>query len=457
MTKTSYAKLGSNSLFQNKKIGSVGEMSKNPMKNFDPLLNRRVNNDTRKTPVSHEIRDALTYSKFLPAHSPKKTGVMSFIPTTLRNNRIASCPEHVLTEDSSYESGSDHSLSVKLSPTSLLKDVHNLVMRTSEQDPSAHQIEMPKAEEFLRNVKLCTLLDMYHSFDDNFDFKTLIGIPNLSLKKFLSYGKTTAETRELQDKHRPIVEKLLENGEGITVEGYAKGNAEAVVFDVPSRSKILVVFRGNDEQQSKPVKKALHYVAPSPFLQEEKVAIHPSFKQTYFELESMFLPMVEQLTEENPFAQVVFCGNSFGAGLATLAGVRYASHRPTVRVTVHAFGSPKVGSIEFRHLANSLSNLRIFRLEMKRDSMMDSPQDGHNKWAHVGHSISIGKKLAAYRFDFNKPATSKNIFKKKKGDSEAYRALLEKYVARNEWIESYSGEDIGDGVRGSGNEKRGMV
>jgi len=457
MRRPASSKFSPRSVFLRKKINPECETVEYVVEKNDPSKSGSLNNNSGVTATTEPVQDFLTYSN-VTFHSPTSIGVMSFIPTALRHtNCITLCPGQGLTDDSSYESGSDLSLPSRISPTSLLKDVNNLAMRTSEQDPAAYQMEIPKAEEMLLNGRLCALLDMHDSFDENFEFKTMIGISNLALKKFASFGKKTTDVHNLKDQHRPIVQKLLESGDGITVQGYAKGQAEAVVFDVPSRSKIVVVFRGSNEQQAKPIKKVRQFVAPSTFCQDQTVTVHPSFKQTYFELESMFLPMVEKLTEENPFAQVVFCGHSFGAGLATMAGVRYASHRPTMRVTVHAFGSPKVGSIDFRHLANSLSNLRVFRLEMRRDSVTVSPQDSANKWIHVGHSISVGKEIVAHRFDLNKPIPDINILKQKKGSIETYLTTLVNCVEKKQWVASFSGENIGDGVRGAGNEKRDMA
>jgi hypothetical protein len=350
-------------------------------------------------------------------------------------------------------------LANKLNPTSFLSNNDSLILRTSEQDPALHQLELPKAAEMLSDMKICALLDMYHSIDNNFDFALLTRIPNFSLKEYVSLGKTSLEARGLEAKHKPIIQQLLDNGEGITVEGYASENAEVAIFEVPSRSKIVVVFRGNDEEQAKPVRKTkLSKNKGKP--DQQNLEIFPAFEQAYFELESKFSAVVDKLTDENPFAQVVFCGHSFGGALATIASVRYASNRPTMRVSAHVFGCPKVGAVSFRQLANSLSNLRVIRFENRNDPVVDTPVD-NGKWHHVGHSILVSKdnSVTAYRFDRNKPLpTVNNIFRKNsERNSTAYCQALENCVFKKQWIECFSGEDVGDGVKGKDDENRHMV
>lgn len=387
--------------------------------------------------------------------------VKSLTPSRLLRSRSATTKSTTIAGKlTTYDCALRHSqLANKLNPTSFLSNNDSLILRTSEQDPALHQLEIPKAVEMLSDMRLCALLDMYHSIDNNFDLAVLTGIPNLSLKEFVSLGKTSLEARGLEAKHKPIVKKLLENGEGITLAGYASENAEVVIFEVPSRSKIVVVFRGNDEEQAKPVRKT-KLSKNRGKLDQQNLEIFPAFEQAYFELESNFFAVVDKLTDENPFAQVVFCGHSFGAALATIASVRYASNRPTMRVSANVFGCPKVGAVSFRQLANSLSNLRVIRFENRNDPVVDTPVD-NGKWHHVGHSILISKdnSVTAYRFDRNKPSsTTTGIFRKNiERNSAAYCQALENCVSKKQWIECFSGEDVGDGVKGKDDENRHMV
>jgi hypothetical protein len=353
-------------------------------------------------------------------------------------------------------------LMAKPSPMSFLTGAHDPNMRTSEQDPAPHQTELPTAELLHTNVTFCTLMDTYRSMDPTFHFSMLAGVSSFALKEFAVTGKNTVETAAFTEQHRPIVKALLECEKRVTVEGYAAHeNAEVAIFDVPALSQILVVFRGDDEHQAKPVRaKDARYCKVTDNLHpDQKVTVFPSFLEAYNGLEAGISALVDKLSDANPFAKVVFCGNSFGGALATIAAVRYASNRPTMMVSAHAYGSPKVGALNFRQLAHSLANLKIIRVENTDDTWVNTPADNSSiKWDHVGHAITIGKSsVVAYRFDKNKPVSVANPFRKIERDSKAYCQSLESRVNDKQWVEEFRGEDVGDGVKGGDDEQRQMV
>lgn len=354
-------------------------------------------------------------------------------------------------------------LLAKPSPTSLLLTGDDLALRTSEQQPASHQIEIPDVKDMVVHAKLCAFMESYRQIDPTFSISALVGVPNLALREFAFFGKTNLETAGLLEKGRPIVKELLECAEGITVEGYAAQNAEVAIFELPKLSQIVGVFRGSDERQAKPVssKKARQSTSSDVLHPDQKVTVVPAFREAYFELEPCFYTLIDKLTDANPFAKIVLCGHSFGAALATMAAVRYATCRPTMMVSVHAFGSPKVGAVNFRQLVNSIANLKVIRVENKDDHVVNTPTDATSKkWEHIGHTISIGNKsgVTAYRFEHNKPLpASTPLFRKVERDSKAYVAALESCLSKEQWVKDFVGEDVGDGVLGRDHEKRQMV
>jgi len=67
--------------------------------------------------------------------------------------------------------------------------------------------------------------------------------------------------------------------------------------------------------------------------------------------------------------------------------------------------------------------------------------------------------VAAYRFDRHKPSvTANSIFRKNnERTSTAYCQTLEFCVSEKRWIACFTGEDVGDGVKGTNDENRHVV
>jgi predicted lipase len=83
---------------------------------------------------------------------------------------------------------------------------------------------------------------------------------------------------------------------------------------------------------------------------KQPVTAFPPLRDAYFKkgLEEQIFNLLNDLSENNPFCDVVFTGHSFGAALATIGSLRYVIDHPMNIVLCHAFGSPKVGAQNFR-------------------------------------------------------------------------------------------------------------
>ncbi|GFH48427.1 hypothetical protein CTEN210_04903 [Chaetoceros tenuissimus] len=55
-------------------------------------------------------------------------------------------------------------------------------LRSSEQDPSLHQVTIPSPADLLYPAKLCQLFEQYRVIDQNFDFHSLVGIGRVELE-----------------------------------------------------------------------------------------------------------------------------------------------------------------------------------------------------------------------------------------------------------------------------------
>lgn len=291
--------------------------------------------------------------------------------------------------------------------------------RTSELDPSAFQVELPAAAELRSTAKICAVVG---------DYLELAGRGGATEETGSGEGAPTDFTfasllpggAHFGDASHPVAAKLREATAGgdLSAQGFFReyygeeqsegsaggkqksGRVEACVFGSQSARQFVVAFRGSSAVQGRPLKGTTMQTKLGVSASEEPtLPLHPqehpsipvvaSFAEAYLapRLESDLFRHLEQLTALHPFCDVVFTGHSFGAALATLGAVRYASLRPRIRVSCHAFGSPRVGGTEFRHLAHSLPNLKILRVENGLDPYVSAPEG--NGWEHVGHGVTM--------------------------------------------------------------------
>lgn len=313
--------------------------------------------------------------------------------------------------------------------------------------------------------------------------------------------------------------KKAEDDTGIGRDKATDDRVEAAVFYSNRKRQFVVAWRGTTADQAKPVRnrhlrswkekwdkskdkdhKDLCNLATA---DGKDCTVFPPYLESYLDsdLESRVFALLDELANRHTFCDVVMTGHSFGAALATLSAVRYASSHPMMRVVCQTFGSPKVGDETFaRHWANSLPNLRTMRMEYGQDPWVSGP-DGA-PWTHAGHAIAVdaaavaalaGEKqegvdskssergnktppvpARAYRFDQHRPGANEGWLDwagsavgvvphhhgKEKADHElrSYVTALERISSLGlSWPREYVGEDVGKGVKGSGKEKRRVV
>lgn len=381
-------------------------------------------------------------------------------------------------------------------PTTLVENVgytiqaKKLVLRSSEMDPSVHQLTIPHATDILIHARVCALMEGYDRLLESrakakkrwFNFEQLVGHSRTELEAMYLEGigkkpnvpiyigedqlpgppplpqggnpfalvvpssgnpfdpnqkhvtdeksasntsynsgsldishrtkgqnrKDTSQIKAVRP-HPSIIKSLLECYDDILVEGYFSETVttnssvmsenedsnivQATIFSSQRQRQFIVCYRGSMEQHTKPVKNVkkqkkddgqqcvLHSDNPIP--------INPLFGDAYFEsnLEQRVFNLIEKLSGDNPFCDVVFTGHSFGGALGLIGSVRFADLYPMRTVSCITFGVPKVGGLAFRHFGNSLPNLKVMRLEYGSDHFVAMPDDP--KWEHVGHAIAI--------------------------------------------------------------------
>jgi len=229
--------------------------------------------------------------------------------------------------------------------------------------------------------------------------------------------------------------------------------------------------------------------------QAHPVPVHKSFRESYFanDMEEKVFKFLNKVSSKDPFCDVTFTGHSFGGALACIAALRFATFYPMMTVSCHVFGTPRVGGLPFRLLANSLPNLKIVRLENGSDPYVRVPEGV--KWVHAGHTIIIVEenligqlnsnfseagpftpgsatnrpvtyKALAYRFDERRPiktfswsGVSGKKTKAMKRDHEIrsyVNSILSFTYPGRPWVASFVGEE-GRGISGMDDEVRCVV
>jgi len=216
------------------------------------------------------------------------------------------------------------------------------------------------------------------------------------------------------------------------------------------------------------------------------VPINAAYREAYYssKLEDRLFGIIDHLLDNDPFCDLVFTGHGFGGVLSIIASTRFSLIQQATRVSCHAFGTPKVGGWDLRHLVNSLSNLKMIRLENGVDPNVLQPEC--DKWQHVGHTLlmeeshssqptkttttpskkasgsvnSAGPRVRAFRFDVNRPVTAfmvggvvplpsfthvpASLMGNGKRDHElsSYVRVLEQF-SRSSWVNRFVGETKG--------------
>lgn len=184
-------------------------------------------------------------------------------------------------------------------------------------------------------------------------------------------------------------------------------NVQATIFSSQRQRQFIVCFRGSLEQHEKPVKGSAKLKEangePSYLHPTHQVPVNPFYRNAYFASshETKVFTLLDELTNNNPFFDVVFTGHSFGGALSIIGATRYAAMYPMMTVCCYVFGTPKVGGLDFRHFANSLPNLKVFRCEYGHDMIVNQPSSVG--WEHVGHTIAMNNVLLS-------DSSSRNLF-----------------------------------------------
>lgn len=322
-----------------------------------------------------------------PKRSQKKGGrLLKRILTPPRHLQVG-CNIKTATPASEQERLVKHSgMRLTLSPN--FSNVHQFEIRTSEFEPSEFQIEIPAHDALLVHCKICSVLEDYlEKGGIDFDFSTLMPwgcTSNIENKKqhrgnppSSSLHSTLPPKRgalPCKGKH-PVLSSLENIVDDIIVEGFFReynkgcgkedelGRVEACVFSSYKLRRFIVCYRASSDLQDRPIQGAQNKNSDSNDSHEEKhvpTDFNAKFSMSYhINLETSVFTLLKRLSSLKPFCDVVMTGHSFGATLATIAGINYARRHPEVRLSCHLFGCPRVGGNRLRNEVHCLPNLNV--------------------------------------------------------------------------------------------------
>lgn len=334
-------------------------------------------------------------------------------------------------------------------PTSFLTGAE--MVRTSEVDATAWQLEIPARCEFEVAAKVAQFLESYEKEECLLDLTTLGSISSMDLRRFAA-GDFSPSTTALSECHRATVESLLECSDNLTVQGFLTTPTESgdrrQVLVLERQRQFLCVFTGTTaEQQGK-------FPKPSELTEALGVSVYGDRLEAVQGFEASLFGLLDKLTEENPFYDVVFGGHCYGGAMATLAAFRYARIHADLRIAALVTACPKVGGPNFRLAAHSLPNLKVMRVEYGSSRAANSLSVGHTIRIHPSVTTNkvVNHPVKAYKFsDAND--VGRSLFKRGDKDVADY---VQAYDSLHTWVQDYHRQD-GAGVKGKDNEARQMV
>lgn len=169
---------------------------------------------------------------------------------------------------------------------------------------------------------------------------------------------------------------------GLTYIFVENKDTDAQCYIFYNTFKIYICFRGTSSKKDVMIDLR---VAQSSFIDED-VKVHSGFLEQYLSLKPLLLHHLNNIGRY--YKEIVVCGHSLGAGLATIAAVDLSIEIPK-EYKCFTIGSPRVGNKCFRTLFNSRIKTN-HRLVNSDDPIQYVPMSTY--YHHVGEALCFNKK-----------------------------------------------------------------
>lgn len=120
----------------------------------------------------------------------------------------------------------------------------------------------------------------------------------------------------------------------------------------------------------------------------ETIHVHNGFYQHYVDLsKTLEYSLCAALTDGT--SNIVFTGHSAGGCIAQIASVLFEQNMGTEGINAHciSFGSPKIGSIDFKYMIEGVHEERLLRVETYNDIVCLLPM--HVSFHHAGKELIL--------------------------------------------------------------------
>lgn len=420
----------SNNLFKNKSSRKTCGLSSNSLKGIispterTPLKERRLS-------ASHSPTETIRREKVKYIGSPLMSNIMLFAKkdannksaantnNLAENNVVSGVPSEccsILRSQEWYMSDSNEYYQIKTLPefpnriqqqNSFLKTGHESVVRTSEQDATGWQLEIPSLSEVQAANKLCHFINTYSLSECAVDLSDIVGFTRHELKLFADVKGTKRSL--LKPYHQSVVEHLLEYGVDFAqVSGHVRlaatittrsrkenMNSDEVheILIVERQRQFTCIVQGTTQEKhnkinfiKSPTQSKMRKVSYSE--SGDCVQISNEHYAIFAGMQTQLFLLLDSLTDQNPFYDVVFTGHGYAANIANIAAFAYANARPMIRVRSIGFNvTEKSGAEDYRRAVHSSPNLNVIRAEIGTISLSYSTK----QLEHVGHLIVIDR------------------------------------------------------------------
>jgi hypothetical protein len=174
-------------------------------------------------------------------------------------------------------------------------------------------------------------------------------------------------------------------------------------------STLIVSFRGTSNKNNWDENKRIRLVPfkyATDFSPKRDLNVHEGMQNSYTELQQKLRKFLNEKTF-NQFQKVVFTGHSLGGALAMLAAAEYAGVvRYASKISVLAYGSPRVGNKMFAHYLNVRIH-SIYRQVEKNDLIPHIPGTDIG-FVHVGREFYFAYSKMHFCFSSEDPHCSRS-------------------------------------------------